>query len=224
VSETANGLEIIQLNGVAHTLGVSETGAAGAVTVNHDNVFIGNSAANTIVAGDGADTINGGDSSDSINLTEAVAAVDVVQLTGTAAITSGTVNVDTVTGFASGSDDIQFGSTFVGDYAISSNVSLGASNGFASGNASDIYIVNDSGSASDDAAVATLIGTAFSAASNQEAVFIVNNGDGDASIYYVDDNLDGTNTDVTATDVVLIGVLDVGAESLVAGNFAGVTI
>ena len=55
VSETANGLEIIQLNGVAHTLGVSETGAAGAVTVNHDNVFMGNSAVNTFTGGAGSD-------------------------------------------------------------------------------------------------------------------------------------------------------------------------
>lgn len=198
------------------------TGTAGADIISGGagtDVLNGGAGADTITAGEGTDTANGGDGSDIITLTETTSAVDIVQFTGTL-ITSGTVNTDTVTGFATGTDDIAFGSAFLNGNSNfdNTNVSLGASNGFASGNDDDIYIVSD-GASFNEAGVVTAA-AAFSNAGSQEAVFIGDDASGNANIYYVNDSLDGNAGDVTAADVVLIGVLEgVSSASLTAGDF-----
>jgi hypothetical protein len=196
------------------------TGGAGA-----DDIT-GGTGADTITGGAGDDVINGGEGSDSISIGTGV---DTVEFTGTA-ITSGTANIDTITGFTAGSDAtstfdvLTFGSTFVGGtYATSTNVVISDFASFGSGNSNDIYILS-AGSGRTEAEIVTGA-AAFSAAGNQQAIIIANDASGNANIWYVNDNLDGTVTNVTAADVVLIGTLTgASALALTADNFAAATV
>lgn len=207
------------------TTGITLTGGADA------DVLGGTAAADTLNGGTGADTLNGGDGSDTLTGGGNASAADddIFQLTGTA-VTSATVNADTITDFFAGSasaavDEIQFGSTFLGGNSnfTSANVVLSASNSVSAANSDDIYVVNDSGSFV-ESGVANVY-SVFNGAAAEQGVFVANDGAGNSNIWYVNDSLDGTATDVTVADVVLIGVLTgVTAETLVQTDFAGTTV
>ncbi len=188
------------------------------------DIVYGNSSANSVTGGDGNDTINagggndtvtGGDGNDTIDLGSS-ADLDTVVFTGTA-IASGTNNVDTVTGFASTSaaasaDVLVFGSTFTGGVAFGSGQFASvASNSFLSANSANtankiLAVTGSAANYSGDAGVVTLMGSAFSNAASERAVLLLDNGT-NTYIYYVDDALDTTATDISAADVVLIGIL-----------------
>ena len=228
-ADTIN-LANVTLGGTGATLStLLVDGGAGADTITGGagvDTILGDAGNDSISGGAGNDVITGGEGSDSISIGTGV---DTVVLTG-AAITSSNVNIDTITGFTAGSDAasafdlLTFGSTFIGgSYAISDNVVVSTSGGFSAANADDIYIVS-AGTAT-EAGVVTIVGTAFASAANQKAIIIVNDASGNANIWYVNDNLDGTNTAVTAADVVLIGTLTgASAAALTADNFAAATV
>jgi len=191
------------------------TGSVGAdiltTGVGADSVA-GGGGADQISTGSGNDTVDGGDGSDLIFLGSGT---DVVYFTGSTALTSAGGNADTVTGFGntggSGGDKIAFGSTFLGA-AIGSGgysaIGSGTANGL-SANTGQIILVSDNlTGASGSAAIATLVGgtSGFSVAGNQRAVIVADDGS-NAYIWYVNDNLDTTVGDVSASDIVLIGTL-----------------
>jgi hypothetical protein len=78
------------------------TGSAGADTIT------GGGGADTINGGEGADAIRAGTGLDTINITETISAVDSVRIQTIAA-----ANTDTITGFVSGTDILQFASALV---------------------------------------------------------------------------------------------------------------
>lgn len=198
--------------------------------------IVANAAGTTITGGDGADKIYGGaaadvitagNGSDTIVLTSG--GRDTVIFGGTA-ITSAGGNADTITGFAFGSttgDVLQFGSTFLKANTFNSgnitSIASGTNNGM-SANDGDILVVTTAlTGASGSAAIATLVGgtSGFSVAGNQDVVIVAADGS-DTYIWYVNDTLDTTVTDVTGGDIVLIGTLS-GTAAVTgyhASNFA----
>lgn len=202
--------------GGATISGVTNSGTLGVTgTTSNDLISTANVAGNAVVAGG-----NGND-----QITFNATGANTVVFGGTA-VTAATVNVDTVTNFnavstaTNAADTIVFGSTFLNgnSFAGSAAVKVSTSGGLASGDDAGIYVAS-AGSAADDAAVAALT-NAFSAGGSQKAVFIINDAGGNANIWYVNDSLDGTATDVTASDVVLIGTLTgQSAATLTAANF-----
>ena len=186
-------------------------GAAGADSIT------GGVGEDSLTGGTGADTIVGGNGNDAVDLTAETAVLDTYVFTGTA-ITSAEGNMDTITGFYSAStansaDNLLFGSTFTGGVAFGSAAfNVGSSDSIISANSASIAgkIIDVTGSAANysaESAAVALFGSAFSNAANEKAIFLLDNGT-NTYIYYVDDNFDGTATTVTATDVVLIGIIN----------------
>jgi Ca2+-binding RTX toxin-like protein len=233
------------ITGTTYTVATDVTGIAGSDSADlitsgdgNDAVY-GGSGADTIlgglgddilVGGAGADSITGGDGNDTIDLTAATGTLDTVVFTG-AVITSAEGNVDTVTGFYSAStansgDLILFGSTFTGGVAFGSQqYNILASDSVLSDHSASINgkivdVTSHVTSWSGEAGAVNLFGSAFSHANNEKAIFLLDNGT-NTYIWYVNDALDGTATTVTATDVVLIGVLNGvnGANAFTAGTF-----
>ena len=218
--DMAINMNSLVIDGVAVTTSAHYTTALTNIKADLVYNITGTSAADTIVGGDGSDTVTGGEGADAITLGTGN---DNVVFTG-AAITSATA-ADTITGFnatsAAGSlDKITFGSTFTGGYAFgSADVSVEASNSIAADNSKDIIIVSNNVAGAGVASSFDDIMQAWSAAGNQYGTVVADDGT-NAYIWYVDDSLDGTDTDVTATDVILIGTLSgTDVAGMAAANF-----
>jgi Ca2+-binding RTX toxin-like protein len=177
-----------------------------------NDVINGGADADTIIGGAGDDVINGGNGSDTITLTDG--GRDTVIFGGDAITSTTAANKDTITGFAFGSttgDVLQFGSTFLGgDYnsGALTSISNNVTNGMSANDGSTLIVVGALTGASGSAAIATLVGgtSGFSVAGSQDAVIVAADGS-NTYVWYVNDALDGTATNVSSTDIVLIGVL-----------------
>jgi len=228
ISPTNSGAAVTDMSAIETTvegrIRYNLTGTSSANTITGGNLD------DTIVGGTGADYLTGGGGNDTIDLTAATGDLDTVVLTG-AAITSAEGNMDTISGFYSAStatsaDILLFGSTFTGGVAFGSAAyNTLASNSVTSDNSASIAgkIVDVTGSAANysaESAAVTLFGSAFSNAASEKAIFLLDNGT-NTYIYYVDDSFDGTATNVTATDVVLIGIVlgSTGANAFTAATF-----
>jgi len=189
-------------------------------TLSNFEKVVGTYANDYIIANNTGTTIEGNDGTDTIVLG---AGADTVIFNGSGLITS-RAQLDTVESFTSG-DVMQFGSTFLGGIGFNSGdysaVGSGTNNGL-SANDADIVLVSDNlTGASGSAAIATLVGgtSGFSVAGSQEAVIVADDGS-NAYVWYVDDALDGTETDVTSGDIVLIGKLEgTDVSAFTAANF-----
>jgi len=227
-SPTNSGVAVTDMSAIETTvegrLRYNLTGTTAANTITGGNLD------DTIVGGTGADYLTGGGGNDTIDLTAATGDLDTVVLTG-AAITSAEGNMDTISGFYSAStatsaDILLFGSTFTGGVAFGSAAyNTVASNSITSDNSASFAnkIVDVTGSAANysaESAAVTLFGSAFSNAASEKAIFLLDNGT-NTYIYYVDDSFDGVATTVTATDVVLIGIVlgATGAPAFTAATF-----
>ena len=204
-------------------------GGAGADVIN------GGAGADTLTGGSGADTIAGGAGNDTIDVTSSTTDSDKVYLgvtinsAGTvaslAAITSGTSDTDTITGFTvgsgAGSDILGFGSTFTGGVAFGSGQfsALASNNAIASGDSTKILDISGASTTYSAASGINGLFGAFSAAGSQKAIALADSGTNEY-IWYVDDSLDGDATTLTATDVVLIGIISgQTGTAWAAGNF-----
>jgi len=178
-----------------------------------DDVITGGAGADTITGGTGDDDITGGNGSDTITLTDGGA--DSVIFGGDVITSSTAANKDTITGFAfgvasAGGDVLQFGSTFLGAAYGSGATSIASStaDGMSANDGDIMIVVGALTGASGSAAIATIVGSTsgFSVAGSQDAVIVAADGS-NTYVWYVNDNLDGTATNVSSTDIVLIGVL-----------------
>jgi Ca2+-binding RTX toxin-like protein len=114
VSEHADGVEIIQLNGVsAVAAGLTATGAGGTIAVTETNLLLGSDAADLLRGGDGIDTITGNGGNDTIE-GGADTAVDVLTgglgddvyvYSGTADLVAANAVIDTITETLGGGTD-----------------------------------------------------------------------------------------------------------------------
>jgi Ca2+-binding RTX toxin-like protein len=105
--KTLTSIEVINGSSGADTITVT---TAGITTNGNDgaDIITGSTGADTISGGAGADSILGGTGLDTINITETTSAVDRVRIQTVAA-----ANTDTITGFVSGTDILQFASALV---------------------------------------------------------------------------------------------------------------
>lgn len=179
------------------------TGSSGADSI------MGGGGADSITGGEGTDTITGGNGNDAIFLAETSAVADTVVFTGTA-ITSAGGNADTVSSYASGTDILTFGSTFLQDTAfgsaqtVTSDVASTAAGIAGAAGDSIILVLSDSGTTVAD--IAAMFSSDFTSA--MHSVVIQYDGAADSNIYFVGGDLDGTSTNGVATaEVVLIGTL-----------------
>lgn len=182
-----------------------------------NDIITGGAGADVIIGGNGNDVLTGG------------AGIDAFVLTGTSAMASNLNNggFDTITDFRAsgmGSDIVAFGSTWLGGTAFGSgsfvSVSNNVSNGLSAHSDKIIAVAGSLAGADASGAIATLVGgnSGLSAAGSQDVVIVANNGS-DTYIWYVNDSLDGTETNVTATDIVLIGKLTGFTTTMEAGMF-----
>ncbi|HYD69457.1 calcium-binding protein, partial [Azospirillum sp.] len=214
-----SGVDVIVGNAGDDTI----SGGAGA------DSLVGSAGNDSLLGGEGADTLVGGDGNDYIFLAETTSAADVVQLNGSANLTAAALvstgaggyynsalgGYDTVSSFNSASDKLQFGSTWLGGGAFGSGSYAGIASGAYSGAGSDlngkiVYASATQANVSGSGAIKTIVdgsGDGFSVAGSQKAVVIAGDGS-NTYVWYVNDSLDGTATDLSSTDIVLIGKLE----------------
>lgn len=216
---TANAIGThVNLNAIGNTL---------------NNSITGNNAANNIDGGDGNDTINGGAGDDTLTgglgndtLTGGTGNDSFTGGEGNDTLTLGTGDIDTVifedSGATNGADTISSFTRGVGgdkldftgfistptldtsvqtDTALDPNLAIPGTPYGASTN--DVVMINDTGAALTASSLATL----FSVSAAAQFVVISAPTTGSARVWFVDSQLDGTNTDVTETDVSLVGTL-----------------
>ena len=185
-----------------------------AITIN------GSSSADTITGGRGNDVIKAGGGNDTINLVEGGS--DRVVFSSTA-VENGQ---DTIFGFVGGTGvgkDVLDFSTFLTTRSFDVTVFTAASDG-NSDIANKIVMFDTAGAGLDvDGLIAEIEGTGNAFALNGKAVVITGNASGtgnDALVYFVDTSLDGNASNVSSTDVVLVGTIgSFDLDTLHADNF-----
>ena len=207
---TLTGAEGVSVTGLVADLNASTATGAFDVTAG--------AGAQTITTGSGDDTITGGAGDDIIALT--AGGSDTVVFASTAADNG----ADTINGFVAGiSGDVLDFSAFLTTSSFDTTV-------FSTSNNGGVDIVNkivmfDTTGAGLDVAglVAEIEGNGNAFDLDGEAVVITGNAGGtgnDALVYFVDTSIDGDATNVSSTDVVLVGTLrSFDLDTLAAGNF-----
>jgi len=225
--------------GVADTIDMSglSQGGTNTITLKYDggagaDTITGSAGADTILGGDGADTIVGGDKidlitggagSDTIYLSEKTAtstdgdANDVIYV-GTNATTFTAEAGDTIYGFVSGTDDIQFETEVV---TATTNATGATQTAGAALTTTNIAIVTSDFTSGDGTITSATDVAAFVAdfasttAANVDVIFVVDDGT-DSYIWWYDGTTD--NVTVDADEVTLIATLK-GEDQVAAGDF-----
>jgi len=202
---------------VSFTLGtnVENLTLAGTTAINgagngSDNLIVGNSAINTLTAGSGSDTLIGGAGNDNIVVTGGGGADRVVL--------NSTVGSDTVTGFASGTDDLAFAmSAFtIGNGDTTVNTALSTTSGAAAWGSSNelIIITTDLGSLT-TTAVATALGNASGIVFSGSKQLVVADTGSNTGVFLFTSNGDNK---AAASELKLLVTLS-GTASTVAGDY-----
>jgi Ca2+-binding RTX toxin-like protein len=163
-----------------------------------NNILIGNSAANLLDGGAGVDTLAGGDGAD-------------IFAFGT--LTGG---ADTVTDFASGTEELRFSQATLpigdGDTSVEDAVSLAGPDGFATG--AELVIITSNASALDATSAAAAIGSASGAyTAGDTRLFAVDNGTDSALYRFQAADADAA---VEANELTLIVTLQGTAQTALA--------
>jgi hypothetical protein len=211
-------------------------------TITADTIT-GGSGIDSITAGNGADTITGGAGSDIIDITEATANSAIDEIVLSASATNG---VDTITGFRTGSDNINLEATdYLADLnttitmaAVSVSLVTGAAAYDISGQvnmlagttedhlAEILVTLTDNGdldTATDGTELLKALSTSATAAATSitlddtSAGYLVAYQSGNAYLYAVDG---GTDVTLSASEMTLVTVInDITAGALVVGDF-----
>jgi len=198
--------------GAGTTAGDTITGGLQADTIDGGagaDVIVGGAGADSITGGAGADTITGGVGADTIILTESASAADDVLYTATMFSEGG----DTITGFVSGTDDLSFVDSVMGDgTADAATLKSIAVNGTVAEN--DIY-VEITTTLSGDLTSASLIASNLSAltltsvASTENLLFAVKDATDTYLWLFTEDGVAGIQADDLTFAAKLVGVTDV---------------
>jgi Ca2+-binding RTX toxin-like protein len=201
------------INGAGMTLAITVTDEGG------DNVITGGAGDDSITGGGDADTITGGAGADTLIGGDGA---DIYVFSSTAALNGD----DTIT-FVQADDKLDF-SNFLSGGSTEANTAPVAATGTADIQLNNKLIILDDAAADlTDAAIAAAvegIGDAMQLTSGGKGIVVLADAADAASvmsIFFVDDNLDGTAGTVSADDVVLVGQSATGidADALANGNF-----
>ncbi len=186
----------------------------------HADSLTGNTAANLLTGGNGADTLAGGGGIDTLN---GGAGADL--LSGGGGADAFVLNVlgpgaDTVTDFASGSDQMRIGQAAIrvgdGDTVVEGATTIAAPGGFSRDAELVIVTSNLAGGISASAAAAA-IGAATSAyATGAQRLFVVDDGSSSALFLFTSSS---ANAVVSAAELTLLAALT-GTAATSAGDFA----
>ena len=181
------GVENISFAGFTGTQGVTITGSAAA------NTIVGSPNADVLTGGGGVDNIAGGAGNDTIDLTESVAKIDSVNMTGAIA----GLGADSVTGFALLGDLLSFTGANIGDTNTTLTVTKAAAKSAATLSELNVFttaLANDAAIVADIKIVTSTTPTLY---------LVYNTNDAEAQIWYdADSNVDGGETQL----VSLVGV------------------
>ena len=174
-----------------------------------------------IISGQGDDLITGGDGSDTINLS--YGGSDTVIFSSTAVGNGADIIIGFTGGVGAGNDVLDFSAFLTPTRSFDATVFTAASDGNV--DIADKIVMFDTAGAGLDVAglVAEIEGAGNAFELNGKAVVITGNAGGtgnDALVYFVDTSLDSNASNVSSTDVVLVGTLrSFDLDTLDAGNF-----
>lgn len=193
-----------------------------------DDVIVAGAGDDSITAGTGSDTVTGDDGADIISLSTGTDRVRYAALTdGSAAGTdNGTFSgYDVVTGFTTGTDDVQFATAaFLAGGNDSNNAITDTATGVIgttttltidldTNDTDELVILTnaDSSQFADadyivDVVNAAIAGGALNSATNDTAIFVLQGAASSAVYYFTED--DGTDTTVNEADFTMIGTFD----------------
>jgi len=198
------------------------TGGAGADTINGGNgtdSLTGGAGADSITGGAGADTIVGGNGADTIVLG---AGGDIDRVVYTSTTTAGLTAeaADTITGFTSGEDVLQFAAAMVTNGVNTNTMKVIAKNGTIANN--DVFVFINNAAVGDAGgtiagAVTVLNALTTTAVAIGERVIIALENDTD-TFFWLLDQISAADT-IAAQDITLIGTLS-GITVIANGDMA----
>ena len=220
--DDSTDINIINATGIGATYDVNASlgSQINAAASTRAITFNGSSEVDVIISGQGDDFITGGAENDTINLS--YGGSDTVIFSSTAVGNGADIIIGFTGGAGAGKDVLDF-SAFLTTRSFDTTV-------FTASSDTDVDIVNkivmfDTAGAGLDVAglVAEIEGGGNAFVLNGEAVVITGNAGGtgnNALVYFVDTSLDGNASNVSSTDVVLVGTLrSFDLDTLDAGNF-----